>query len=296
MTHFRVMVVVDKGDNVESIMAPYQKNNMGDCPKEYLEFVDETDELIKNYNQGRKLWFDKNGNMYKSQVWSKEGIKFLYKVRMIVNDFDYSEYYYLNENENNEWNIPHGFYEGIVPWKYFTTLHDYLSDGQLEVNGRYGYMYNPNSKWDYYSILDTDFRSAVNDVNNSEKLKNDAIRNYKIWEKEKDKWNEFQESKDTARREEILDNLDTDDWLFLGSLEERHLENLNKSLKEYIEWYSRPVAYTHAIVDKNGWIEEGEVGWFGSIKKEINDWDTMWNEYFNSISKESNVVLVDCHV
>ena len=33
--HFSIMVV---GDNVEEQMAPFQENNMGDCPNEYLEY------------------------------------------------------------------------------------------------------------------------------------------------------------------------------------------------------------------------------------------------------------------
>lgn len=34
--HFTVLVV---GDNLEKALAPFQQNNMGDCPQEYLEFT-----------------------------------------------------------------------------------------------------------------------------------------------------------------------------------------------------------------------------------------------------------------
>lgn len=37
MSHFTVLVI---GDNPEDQLAPYQENNMDDCPKEYLEFED----------------------------------------------------------------------------------------------------------------------------------------------------------------------------------------------------------------------------------------------------------------
>jgi len=40
MSHFTVMVI---GDDHEKQLAPYQENNMGDCPEEYLEFNEDED-------------------------------------------------------------------------------------------------------------------------------------------------------------------------------------------------------------------------------------------------------------
>lgn len=42
MSHFVVLVVTKTPDKreVEAALAPYQENNMGDCPREYLEFLD----------------------------------------------------------------------------------------------------------------------------------------------------------------------------------------------------------------------------------------------------------------
>lgn len=42
MSHFSVAVItkgIPTGEQIEKLMAPYQENNMEDCPKEYLEFV-----------------------------------------------------------------------------------------------------------------------------------------------------------------------------------------------------------------------------------------------------------------
>lgn len=39
MSHFTVAVFSDGSKTVEKLLAPYQENNMGDCPKEYLERV-----------------------------------------------------------------------------------------------------------------------------------------------------------------------------------------------------------------------------------------------------------------
>lgn len=49
MSHFTVLVI---GDNVEEQLKPYQENNMGDCPKEFLKFHDKEDEIRQNYETG----------------------------------------------------------------------------------------------------------------------------------------------------------------------------------------------------------------------------------------------------
>ena len=40
MSHFAVAVISKHPEDVERLLAPYQENNMGDCPREFLEFVD----------------------------------------------------------------------------------------------------------------------------------------------------------------------------------------------------------------------------------------------------------------
>ena len=59
MSHFTVGVLVDKkGKNLEELLATYQENNMGDCPKEYLEFQNCTDEVLKNFEEYKKEYKD----------------------------------------------------------------------------------------------------------------------------------------------------------------------------------------------------------------------------------------------
>ena len=60
MSHFTVGVLVDrKGKKLEELLAPYQENNMGDCPKEFLKFSeceqDEIDEYEKHKEDYKNL-------------------------------------------------------------------------------------------------------------------------------------------------------------------------------------------------------------------------------------------------
>ena len=49
MSHFTVGVFVDGTKSLEQLLAPYQENNMDDCPKEYLEFNDVTESEMEDY-------------------------------------------------------------------------------------------------------------------------------------------------------------------------------------------------------------------------------------------------------
>lgn len=54
MSHFSVAVITTTGldQDVEKLLAPFQENNMGDCPKQYLEFVElKGDEIDEEYDE-----------------------------------------------------------------------------------------------------------------------------------------------------------------------------------------------------------------------------------------------------
>ncbi|RXI57262.1 hypothetical protein DP122_00325 [Clostridium tetani] len=52
MSHFTVGVLSNKnGEDLKELLDPYQENNMGDCPKEYLEFNECDKEDIEEYEE-----------------------------------------------------------------------------------------------------------------------------------------------------------------------------------------------------------------------------------------------------
>ena len=62
MSHFSVAVVTNTGseEEVERLLAPYQENNMGDCPEEYLEFIEDEDADIDDETGKRGYWENPN--------------------------------------------------------------------------------------------------------------------------------------------------------------------------------------------------------------------------------------------
>ena len=71
MSHFTVLII---GDDIEEQMAPFQENNIGDCPREYLEFEDKEDEYREEWEANEKTIRD----------WSP-------KVRMQISQEAYDE-------------------------------------------------------------------------------------------------------------------------------------------------------------------------------------------------------------
>lgn len=52
MSHFAVAVISDGTKKVSELLAPYQENNEGTCPKEFLEFHNVEEEHREDYENG----------------------------------------------------------------------------------------------------------------------------------------------------------------------------------------------------------------------------------------------------
>lgn len=136
MSHFSVLVI---GPDVEGQLAPFQENNMGDCPKKYLQFNDITEESLKDYNEDTADRFvDPDGKSY-----SKYEDRF--SQRKPGDIFASSEYV-----------CPAGWTEAKVPVKDLYSFDEYMTEycgnKKDDVLGRYGYWENPNAKWDWFRV------------------------------------------------------------------------------------------------------------------------------------------------
>lgn len=136
MSHFSVIVI---GDDVDEQLAPYQENNMGDCPKEYLEFHDMEPECREEYANGvteRVLMPDGRLLMKWDDEFRKEGSFGVgtdtHEVpdHLTVVELPFSQLYPTFE-------------------QFMDDYHGYRFD---EEQGKFGYWENPNKKWDGYTI------------------------------------------------------------------------------------------------------------------------------------------------
>lgn len=155
MSHFITLVVIPEGTvgadvylEIERLLAPFQENNMDDCPREYMEFFDREDELRKEYEEGtvEKVVMP-DGRLL--NTWDKE---FQRKpTKKELEDDPFCKISGIKE-------VPKELEHRMVP---FTELYDTFEIFALEWHGykkrddtyaRYGYWENPNAKWDWYEI------------------------------------------------------------------------------------------------------------------------------------------------
>lgn len=150
MSHFTVMLKITPerlarhNGNVETavakMLAPFQENNMGDCPKEFLEFNDLEDEYREEYEtEGTEMVRLADGSLAYS--WDEQ-----FRVQGQIG---------IGGGTHR---VPDHLKKEHVPHKErFPTLEAYARDyhgsrGRDANKGRYGYWENPNKKWDWYQI------------------------------------------------------------------------------------------------------------------------------------------------
>ena len=107
MSHFTVGVLLKEGDkDLEELLAPYQENNMGDCPEEYLEFVDCTDEIVDGWEN-----YKNNKEEYDKECDSIEEYATQY-FGYITEDGKYG--YYENPNAKWDWYVIGGRWSNML--------------------------------------------------------------------------------------------------------------------------------------------------------------------------------------
>lgn len=139
MSHFSVLII---GDDIEGQLAPFQENNMGDCPKQYLAFHDQEDEFLKEYEtEGTEMVRCEDGTLAYS--WDER-----FRVKSEAGGIFASATHEVPPHLTKE-NVPHK--------TRFTMFEQFCSDWHSSEErdpekGRFGYWENPNAKWDWYSV------------------------------------------------------------------------------------------------------------------------------------------------
>lgn len=282
MSHFAVAVILPDGACLDDLLAPYQENNTGDCPKQYLEFVDVEAEHREDYDtetirkvktpDGRLLW-----------PWDEE--------------FRVPGTFGLGSDTHR---VPEGAgYEevDIKASELYPTFESYMEeycdyDSRDPETGKYGYWENPNKKWDWWEIggrysnwFKTKDGRKVNDcqVKDLDRTTDEAAR------------------KNALRFWEIVVEGSP---LLPG---ERKPYNLYKP-EYYLDQYGTKEAYAEdlasdepwAFITPDGvWHEKGSMGWFASSDATKDSRQTFakeWDAAITAAAPDDWVVLVDCHI
>ena len=327
MSHFTVMVI---GDDPECQLKPYQENNMGDCPKEFLTFHDVEDEYLKQY---------KTDSVEK--VVMSDG--------RLLNTWDDSFKVKGPNLFDDKTIIPPNLKKKKVKFtKLFKTFEEYMNDwcgfkSRDSKKNRYGYWENPNKKWDWYQLggrwsgffklkanaimtvksekpgwVDQAYKRDIDFVGMRNHVADEAAERYDRVARLLGgqiptislSWETFLKRKgniDTKRKqyhaqpalkavEKVRqENLSSEDKNCLTWL---NLEDYQSGRTEYIAKAMRDAISTFAVIKDGKWYERGEMGWWACVsnEKDKGEWTKEFEKLLNSISEDTMLSVFDCHI
>lgn len=270
MSHFAVLVI---GPDIEAQLAPYQENNMGDCPKHLLKYrVDEE-------------WFDSE-----EAAVAKLGAKAA------------KEGY--SENPNAKWD----WYSIGGRWTGFFTL----KAGAVGQHGEPGLMTRTPQVGtaDILTKGDIDFEAmrqeAVNTASNNYDMAMRVIGHLpenKTWQEMR---SEHESDNDRARTEywhqprcvawkDEEKRVGWKNWPFGFSTSP---DDFLITRDKYIKNARNGAATTFAVVNDGKWYERGKMGWWACVadEKDNETWNSMFTNLIDSLPDETPITLVDCHI
>lgn len=316
MSHFSVAVIMDGSKSLEEILAPYEECTEN---KEFLEFCDTETEYSETYQNGSQKMVRMLEDQSLKSVWNKmflveisEGMYDLYRqdenIRLHSDWKDGKHIFYRYEYGVNE--------VVDVPYKeLYATFEEYMkeehgADERDPEKNRFGYWYNPNSKWDWWQVggrwagylkaktgrmgepslvyprhvepghFDL---AQIRDIDFSgDKVAyNKAIRYWEVVV-------EGAPLKDGETKE-----------MFESFWKKEYYLNHYGTKEQYARELSE--MSTFAVVTLDGkWHEKGQMGWFGCSSEsgeESREWHNSWYDTFiKDENPEHVIVIVDCHI
>lgn len=278
MSHFAVLVI---GSNVDDLLAPFQENNMGDCPKEYLAFNDMTAEVRKKYTTGTDTVlvnaagekvspFD---NRFRNPKWSIFG---------------------PNDDTNRQYIKPEGWEQKEVPYSEVygdekAFAKDYYGYEWDEEKQAYGYWENPNAKWDWWTIGGryagrlTTKAGKVTDQALVSDLDLEGMKAARLADRER-YWAEYEK--------ELAKNNGDATW---GQLLYGVKPGMTR--EEYLAAVTEPLS-VFAVLKDGKWYEKGEMGWFAVVRDEKEDgaWKDEVKNLLADLPADTLLTVVDCHI
>ncbi|MCK9521348.1 MAG: hypothetical protein WC279_14770 [Sulfurimonas sp.] len=326
MSHFTVMVF---GDNWEEQLAPFQENNMGDCPEEFMEFNDTEDEEHEKWLTGTTevvvlpdgRLVSKWDDMFRTKPWTS----------------------------SDSHVVPEELEKRTVPFtELYPTFEQFMADyvGYSERDpktGRYGYWHNPNSKWDWYQVGgrwtgyfkvkegaeatvgepgvfgnraregyadqlrkgDIDFEGMYADAMEEAAERYDKFEEVTAglevpptWAEVRGMYPDIEEARKVYRAYPWVDALQKADLMpFFGDAHEVWRVRAG-GRSAYIENAKCKALLPFAVIVDGKWYEKGEMGWWGLVidEKLEYDWSAKFMELFESLPDDTLITICDCHI
>ena len=283
MSHFAVLVKIDSqmlakysdvSTVLEHMLAPYQENNMGDCPAEFLEFNDCTEEINQEWAETDQSEYD-NFEDYVEEYFG-------YKWHSEQNAYGY----YTNLNAKWDWYVVGGRWSAMLPELSSGMLLDIVQVKNLDVQRLNDITLEKTKKWWTKYVL---YRQVKEGVLQKEDLPDGLHTDITFFIPD----NLHDMGLITCiKPREFVDNKWTN-----GEWEEKIVLSFEDLVSNY-RWFFE--FSTWAVLDVNGWHEKGDMGWWGLSSATPDSRKQFAQSYFNTFIKdedpETYLVIVDCHI
>ncbi|NCQ50298.1 ABC transporter substrate-binding protein [archaeon] len=320
MSHFTVVVV---GSDIDEQMEPYAEQ---DFEEKYGVFNNTEDENLEEYqNKDVDIVVLVDGSLHNKYEEQFKRINaktfssdYIYPEGSVIRQGKFSELYSTFEEFMEGWHRTSQRDEktGLYGYWHNPQSHfDWYSIGGRWTGyfkpkagatgelGRPGLMtQSPANGWvDSIKVGDIDVEGmqeeSVREANETyDKI--EAIlqgRTYPSWTVIREKHNEDIEA---ARAEyndnEVVKDFNKAQFHIWGDF----VETYGNSREEYVERQKNRTMVPFAVVKDGQWYQKGEMGWWGCSTDEMtqDEWNAKFWEMINSLSPETELTLLDCHI
>ena len=270
MSHFTVLVI---GENPEEQLAPFQENNMGTCPKEYLKY---------RYDE----------QFYESEAAAKEAVG---------DAFDHEDGYWENPNSKWDWYVLGGRWTGFVKLKEMVEAVT-GSPGIFTAPAKEGYGDQCfKHEIDFDHMRNEAGKKAEEDYDFAMSIIGDLPVNRK-WSEIGAELNYSQEARNTywsQPRCEAWKNKENEmgykDFPFSFRSSP---DDFLMSKSDYVENARNSAVTTHAVIKDGKWYEAGRMGWWAIVldEKDSSVWNAEFSKLIDELSEDTLLSVYDCHI
>ena len=275
MSHYTVCVVTEDG-NYEKALEPFDENLSVE------PYIDETKAQIVERIKKRKERYDKDISEGETDSWFEE--------------------HYGNVDWNNDDSILRAYMEA---WK---------DDEKFDEEGNHLSTYNPQSKWDWYS-LGGRWGGTLKLKKHASVVKESDLTWTNGFEPVEEGYTDFAQVKDidftpdSKKRKwaerfweinvqgKVISEDEYNSGEYRTFYNKKYYKDKYGSKKEFARCNAE--FFTYALLYKGQWFEPGQMGWFGcsdTTKDSEKEYRLKFREIISQLKPEDYIAVVDCHI
>ncbi len=320
MSHFTVLVV---GDDIEKQLAPYHEFECTGHDDKYVQTIDKLAEYQKEYKEYQKRHEgETDEDVGTFPEWCKDwyGIDSILEGEDpdLTGDHKYSHivvtedglviaaFQRTNPNAHWDWYQMGGRWTGFFLLKGAHEVKDY----DAVALGSPGLMTEaPNldeGMCDSARKGDIDFSSmrkqAGRKAGNRWTKVHDVIdgRLVKSWDQILEEYgkDKIEDARKAYREQDVLKDLNNSLDKDVRWADMSEPEILTMSCDDFVEQAYQSAVSTFAVVMNGKWYSRGDMGWWGSVSNEqdVNEWYKQFTDLCDSVSDDTLLTVVDCHI